>query len=128
MNNSMTEELEKIDRLMDDASDRAIYIIKREARKILRNDPNVEEFVMAMGSCFFTINDKGKYSSSSYTDEEWEVWCDSDEYVRTYYDIISDGDNFQTDFFTMVNDLDAKFTVCGYPVRFAAEGEERYDW
>lgn len=128
MDEKIKNELETIDRLMADASDRAIYIIKREARKILRGDPNLEEFVMGMGSCNFTIKSDGKYSPTNYTDEEWEVWCESDEYVRTYYNNIASDDNFQTEFFNLINDLDLKFKVCGYPVRFTAEGLEEYDW
>ena len=124
----LTEELEKIDRLVDDASDRALYIIKREARKILREDTNLEEFIMAMGSCFFSIKLGGKYDTASYTDEEWEVWCDSDEYVSTYYNNITSDDNFQQEFFDLVNDLDLKFKVCGYPVRFTANGPDVHDW
>jgi hypothetical protein len=128
MDESVKEALEKIDSLVADADDRAIYLIKKEARKILESDPNLDEFVMAMGGCFFTIKEGGKYDSLSYTDEEWELWCETDEYVRTYYNIISDDDNFQKEFFSMVEDLNEKFKVCGYPVRFKANTEEVHEW
>lgn len=59
-----------IDELWDKASDLAIKLVKDEARKILQADPDLDEFVMAMGSCFFTYKEGGKYDIYSYTNEE----------------------------------------------------------
>jgi hypothetical protein len=133
MINYLKEEMETINRLVDDASDRAIYIIKREARKILREDPNLDEFIMAMGSCFFTIKQGGKYDMHTMNDEEWETWCESDEYVYEYDGMIGgersphDG-AYEVEFFEMTQDMNELFKVYGYPVRFTANGKEVHDW
>lgn len=130
MKESVKEAIEKIHNLHDDAGDRAIYLIKKEARRILREDPNLEEFIMAMGACFFTMKDGGKYDSNTMTDEEWEDWMESDDYVYSYNGIIEDEPNhpFQTEFFDMVEEFDTLFKVKGYPVRFKAETKEVHEW
>ena len=120
--------MKKINDLFDQASNLAIEGIKNEAREILKDDPNLDEFIMAMGSCFFTLKEGGKYDIMSYTDDEWDEWCESDEYVSSYYNNIGDDCNFQTEFFEMVDDLNEKFNVMGYPVRFTATSKEVHDW
>lgn len=119
--------LTKIDDLLKSADELAIQLIKDEARKILKSDDGLYEFVMAMGSCFFTLKDGGKYDDSNMTDEEWDEWTESDDYVNFHYGILDDKD-YQNEFFTMVDDLDNDFKVCGYPVRFTATSQEVYDW
>ena len=46
--------LKEIQDLMQTASDKAVELVKSEALKILQADPDLDEFVMAMGGCFFT--------------------------------------------------------------------------
>ena len=119
----------EINKQFDRASDLAVEAVKYGAREILKNDPNLHEFIMAMGSCFFTIKDGGKYDILQMTDEEYEAWCDSDEYVYSYNGIIdNDRNDFQKEFFDNVDELNEKFNVCGYPVRFTATSKEVHDW
>lgn len=127
MEESVKQAIEKINALVADADDRAIYLIKKEARRILREDPNLDEFVMAMGGYFFTIKEGGKYDINTMTDEEWDEWTESDDYVHEYNGII-DSENFQEEFNDMVNEFDNQFKVCGYPVRFKAETQEVHHW
>jgi hypothetical protein len=119
--------LRKIDELVNFADKLAIDLIKSEARKILQADPNLYEFVMAMGSCFFTIKEGGKYDIKTMTDEEWDEWVEADDYVHEYNGIV-DSENFHPEFFEMVEELDEKFKCKGYPVRFTANSQEVYDW
>ena len=130
MKDDVKQAIEKINALVADADDRAIYLIKKEARRILREDPNLDEFIMAMGSCFFTIKEGGAYDPDTMTDEEWEEWMDSDEYVYSYKGIIDNDPKhpFQKEFFDMVDDFNEQFSVCGYPVRFKAETKEVHNW
>ena len=130
MEESVKEAIEKINALVADADDRAIYLIKKEARRILQEDPNLDEFVMAMGGCFFTIKDGGEYDMTTMTDEEWEEWMESDEYVYSYKGIIDNDAShpFQPEFFDMVDEFDDQFKVCGYPVRFKANTKEVHNW
>jgi uncharacterized protein YbaP (TraB family) len=41
--------MKKIDKLYDQASDLAVEAVMNEAREILKADPNLHEFIMAMG-------------------------------------------------------------------------------
>ncbi len=116
-----------IDNMFDRASDLAIELVKHEARKILRADDDLDEFVMAMGSCFFTYKDGSKYDIFAYTDE---LIDQMDEDGHDWHGA-QDGilhDRFQPKFMDMIDDLDDKFKVCGYPVRFTANSKEVHDW
>jgi hypothetical protein len=119
--------LKKIDDLLKSADELVIQLVKDEARKILKADDGLHEFIMAMGGCFFTLKDGGKYDDKEMSDEEWEEWTESDDYVRFYKGILDDKD-YQKEFFDMVDDLNNEFKVCGYPVRFTATSQEVYDW
>lgn len=82
---------------------------------------------MAMGSCFFTYKEGGKYDIYSYTNEEADK-MDEDGYE--WYGAC-DGilhDNFQPEFIEMVDELNERFHVLGYPVRFKANSKEVHDW
>ena len=63
------------------------------------------------------------------TDEEYEVWCESDEYVNIHNGIIDNvATDFQKEFFEDVDYLHERFHVMGYPVRFTSWSKEVYDW
>lgn len=117
----------KIDKMFEDASDLAIKLIKDEARKILKADDGLDEFVMAMGSCFFTYKDGGKYDIFAYTDEQLDQMDeDGHDWYGAQNGILHD--RFQPEFMDMIDDLNEKFNVCGYPVRFTANSKEVHDW
>ena len=82
---------------------------------------------MAMGSCFFTTKVGGKYDWISMSEEQADEWFESPDYVREFNGMIND-ENFQQEFFSMVEDLDDKFKVKGYPVRFKANSKLVHDW
>jgi len=130
MEESVKNAIEKINALVADADDRAIYLIKKEARRILHEDPNLDEFVMAMGGCFFTIKEGGKYDTTEMSDDEWEEWTESEGYVYHYHGIVENEPHhpFQPEFFDMVDEFNDQFKVCGYPVRFKANTKEVHSW
>jgi hypothetical protein len=92
--------LKTIDEHYEHASTLALNLIESEARKILTADPDLDEFIMAMGSCFFTHKEKG----------------------IVYAEV------FQADFMEMVEDLNETYKVMGYPMRFTATGKIINDW
>lgn len=119
--------MKKIDELFVSADDIGIKLIEVEARKILAADPNLDEFIMAMGSCFFTIKEGGKYDINTMTDEEWDDWTESEDYVHEYNGIVDDV-HFQKEFFDMVADLNERFNSMGCPMRFTATSNIVTDW
>lgn len=106
----MKDKLRKINEMFDYGSKLAIELVESEARKILAADPELDEFVMAMGGCLFSTTNKERgYTprggGSNILDEE-----------------------VAPDFFEMVDDLDDKFCVKGHPMRFTANGQIVKDW
>lgn len=117
----------KVDKLFEDGSDLAIELIKDEARKILKADDGLDEFVMAMGSCFFTYKEGSKYDIFAYTDEQVDqMYDDGHDWYGAYCGILHD--RFQPEFMDLIDDLNEKFNVCGYPVRFTANSKEVHNW
>ena len=120
----------EIDNLWNEADDKALDLIEREARKILRDDPNLYEFVMAMGSCFFTAKEGGQYDFNNpiFNNEDYyETYLDNGGIIADDHLIIQD-DDFQSEFFAMVDELDEKFHSKGYPIRFTATSKPVHDW
>jgi hypothetical protein len=128
---TLKEKMDELSKQFDEEAEKlsrnAIELVINQARIILQNDENLYEFIMAMGSCFFTVKDGGKYDPDSYDDEGWDDFCESDDYVRSYKGIIDD-DDFHPEFFDLVDKLDEMFRVKGYPVRFTANSKEVHDW
>lgn len=125
--NEAKKKLEESENLRAEASDLAVEHIKTEAKKILKADSDLNEFIMAMGTCFFNAKSKGKYNPYSYSDEEIEKIYDT-AILCGFDTLIINDERFQKEFFDMVEDLDMEFNVKGYPVRFKADGNEIHDW
>lgn len=121
------EKIKKIDELFGKASKLSIRAIVDGAREILKADDALDEFIMAMGACCFTYKKDSKYDMFSYTDEQCEQMDDDGhEWYGATDGILHD--RFQPEFMEMVDDLNEKFKVLGYPVRFTANSEENHDW
>ena len=99
--------LNQIDKWFNKASDMAIVVIESEAKAILNKRPELDEFIMAMGSFFFTTKKAINSSPNKIIDEE---------------------DLNEPEFYKMVWELNEKFNCCGYPTRFTATGEKINDW
>lgn len=127
---SKKDMLKAIEEHYERASDMAIGLIETEARKILLADPDLDEFLMAMGSCFFTYKDGGKYDMlrDGLTDEMIDDFDPEDDWFgRAEKGIIHD-ENFQVEFMEMVDDLNDLYKVMGYPMRFTATGNIINNW
>lgn len=120
--------LQKVNRYFDYASELAIILIEKTARKILSDDDkNLHEFVMANGTCFFTAKDNGKYDINSYDDLEYDEYIENGGVIADSHGIMSPN-TFQIEFFELVDDLNEKFNVCGVPMRFTAYGNIVKKW
>lgn len=111
--------MKTIDKLFDQASNLAIDGIRNEASEILReNSDDLKSFIMAMGSCFFTAKEGGKYDLNSYSDEEYDEYVDGGGIIADAHGIIhqDDRNNFQKEFFDDVDELNEKFHVMGFPM------------
>jgi len=91
--------LDLINNWFDLASIHAITAIETEARYILEQRLELDEFVMAMGSFFFTSKDRNNPSPNNVIDEK---------------------DLNEPEFYEMVWKLNDKFNCCGHPMRFKA--------
>jgi len=83
---------------------------------------------MAMGTCFFTPKKGSRYDMDSYDDDGWDEWCESDDYVGALRGTIDVDAEFTLDFMEMVNELNFKFNIKGYPMRFTATSNVVNDW
>jgi hypothetical protein len=87
-----------IDKLYDQASDLAIEAIRNEAYWILKHhSDHLNEFVMAMGSAFFTDKNGNP--------------IDENEFKLKVF----------KDFFDICHDLNNKFNCFGYPMRLKVD-------
>lgn len=86
----------------------AFTLIERKARAILRNHPDLDEYVMAMGGWFFTGKDRSHDISTSSRD--YIPW-----YARPFERMM---DAFE----------EMELKVTGEPMRFTANGPVVSDW
>ena len=131
--------LEKIGELYSRADDLILDLVRSEARKILVNDPELDEFVMGMGSCFFTAKEGSKYDINSYDYDTFEEYVENGGVIAgnqmiihndhcTEILLIAPDVGFYKDFFEMVDDLNEKSHVKGFPMRLKADGSEINKW
>lgn len=80
----------------------AIREVEKEARRILKSDPDLNEFVMAMGAAFFTDKngDNHQLQDIDAAEELRDFILEWDEYLR----------------------------ITGVPMRFTADGDKITDW
>jgi hypothetical protein len=102
-----------INTIFESLSILAIELIESEARKILINDPELEEFIMAMGSCFFTTTNKERGH------------CPSSGGANI---IASHKMEDCEDFFEIIDDFNEQFNIKGHPMRFTATGKVENNW
>ncbi len=117
---------QEIENLWDQASDMSLEYIRKEARNILKNDSDLHEFIMGMGCCIFTAWQEGKYDLTKYSDDEFYTLQDKGFIFSD--NNLNMSEDFQKDFISMVNNLNERFKVMGFPMRFTAEGKEVNDW
>jgi hypothetical protein len=94
--------IENISKLYDAARKEALIAVEGMAREILTKHSNLDEFVMAMGTCFFTEKKTGqiKYDIPLYT----------------------------KDLMTFIDKWDEYLKITGEPMRFTAAGKKITNW
>ena len=86
----------------DEAVRLALTTVERMARKILRDHPNLDEFVMGMGRAMFTTNDKQNLGTEERA------------YMRPLDDFLTEWDRW--------------LHLTGEPMRFTAHGPKITTW
>jgi len=95
----------KIQKLVDEARSLAFQYVEEQARKILREHTNLEEFVMAMGSCCFSTTINGRHDNLGLED-------------RAYFKPLQD----------FIWEWDDTLGILGEPMRFTADGPVIREW
>lgn len=85
----------------------ALREVKKRARKILRDHPALDEFVMAMGGAFFTTKTREKERSVILVLDD-----------RAYFKPLDD----------FLCEWDRSLKLTGHPMRFTAHGKIVTDW
>lgn len=124
--------LRKINEMLNYGIKLSIDLIESEARKILSNDKDLDEFIMGMGEAFFTFKKGGKYDIDAYSDEQLQELEEKEDPLidfiyGTFYNIIH-SEKFQEDFFELIEYLEDRFNVKAYSMRFTAKGPIKRDW
>lgn len=94
-----------LDELYQKAVDEAMAIIETMARDILREHSDLEEFVMGMGTCFFTMSEPSAHPT---------VTLEERAYMKELEDFI--------------DEWDPALYLTGSSMRFTAEGPTRTEW
>lgn len=98
------------------ASAEAEKIMRQLARRILSNNPKIEEFVKGMGSVIFCSSSGWVYNP--VTDNIDHLGQTGD------FDDVTD----LTALKEFLSNYDNEYHMSGDPVRFTATGEEKTDW
>lgn len=98
-----------VDKFYQDASDHALAYVEQEARKILAKHPNLDEFIMCMGSYFFTRK-KGKMFGDDAIVGTPPKYIDESPLVK------------------FIEEWDPYLKLTGAPMRFTATGPVVTDW
>jgi len=96
----LTNSKTSIEALYEAARQKALMELEEEARKILKNHKNLQEFIMCMGNAWFLDNDGNEVEDKAYmrpVNDILEAW---DEYLK----------------------------LTGEPMRFTWDGEVRRNW
>ena len=100
------ERINVIHKNIQNANQDALYIIEKEARRILNEHDNLTEFVMTMGCAIFIDIDKNTHANY-YNEQEFD-------YIKPLWDFIEQFDNI--------------LHLTGNPMRFTATGPKITDW
>lgn len=109
--------IKKLEDLYEKSRELSIEIIEELARDILRNNKDLDEFIMAMGSYFFTY--KNKKETLSTIEQKMN---------KNYkYDYI-DSKKFLKPLNNFISTWDDTFKMTGISMRFTEKGEIITDW
>jgi len=94
----------------------ASEVVEKMARQILREHPELNEFVMAMGTYFFTYKEGGILDpiSSKMNSSYNYVYYDTEPFLKPLNDLIGE--------------WDSRLKITGDAMRFTADGIKITDW
>ncbi len=113
---------EILDRYQQRASDEALRLVEKEARRILAENPNLDEFVIGMGRWFFTY----RVGITVRSPDDYE-----DILIDDNNDIVCRGDAIFDVFDTLdtfIGKYDDLLHVTGGTMRFTATGPKKTTW
>lgn len=93
-------------KLLNEAHRIAVELVEGHARRILRTHANLDKFVMAMGTAFFTVK------KANGPDNTLDI--DSKRYFKPIADIL--------------DEFDGSLGITGTPMTFTADGPKITDW
>ena len=93
--------------------------VEEEARKVLTTYPELDEFVMAMGSATFYEKDQ----TAHVDPDTLELVCNNGCHTP-----VDDEDPRIAETMKMIDALNDEFKVMGTPMRFTAKGEKITNW
>ena len=98
------------------AEKKASEVVEKMARQILREHPELNEFVMAMGTYFFTYKEGGNLDpiSSKMNSSYNYVYYDTEPFLKPLNDLIGE--------------WDSRLKITGDAMRFTADGIKITDW
>lgn len=109
------DKLAKIDELLNEADKLALEWVEEKGRQILKKCSRLEEFIMGMGSVYFTA--AKPFPSKTMGDYEAGAIIDPDDLPTSAQGFIDD-----------IEGLDQFLGLMGYHMRFTAEGPKVTDW
>lgn len=113
---SINKLLKEADKLEFAALDMAICKVESMARSILKRKPHLKEFVMGMGTYFFTDN-KGKI-----------VFTTSERLNSSYNYYSVDATKYFNPLNNFIGEYNSRLKITGYPMRFTANGKKITNW
>lgn len=99
----------RVERLLREAEGVALALLEQRARAVLRRNPQLKEFVMAMGSAHFEAHDGEQVGICM---SPWSH--DYRKYTRPVDEVL--------------DDFDDVLKLTGTPMRFTADGPVVTDW
>lgn len=96
----------------------ASRFVEQEARTILRQHPNLNEFVMGMGHAFFTRKIGSRDSTGVVVTEDFDVIQEDDapHYIKN------------SPLMRFIEEWDTDLCITGEPMRFTANGRVVRNW
>lgn len=92
----------------------ALEEVERMARSILARHENLDEFVMCMGSWFFTVREGSKMETGYILTSDWNVDETDFKYLKPFANFMGEWDEY--------------LKLTGNPMRFTATGKKITRW
>lgn len=113
----INEKSKELDRLTNELSDLVVARVEQIARRILQTHPNLNEFVMCMGTYFFT----DKKTNDVISTYQEQMNSNYNYYQEDTYGYFASLNRF-------IEKYDKTLKITGNPMRFTATGKTIKNW